>query len=57
VAALDPPLIHVAARAPYDEAHLPEAAATLLTFGDPPLSLRALVAILGGDTESADRSD
>ncbi|MBA3644195.1 MAG: beta-N-acetylhexosaminidase, partial [Chloroflexia bacterium] len=57
LAALDPPLIHVAARAPYDEAHLPEAAATLLTFGDPPLSLRALVAILGGDTESADRSD
>jgi len=48
LAALDRPLIHVAARAPYDEAYLPDVAATLLTFGDPPVSLQALVAILGG---------
>lgn len=40
------PLVHVAARSPEDTALLPTAAASLCTYGDPPVSLRALVAAL-----------
>lgn len=49
-ALVDPgrPLIHVAARNPYDAVLLPEAAATLLTYGDPDLSLQALADVLAG---------
>ena len=42
------PLIHLAARSPHDIEHLPSAAASLCTYGDPPLSLRAAVEALGG---------
>jgi beta-N-acetylhexosaminidase len=42
------PLIHLAARSPRDGELLPGAAATLLSYGDPPLSLRAAVEALGG---------
>jgi beta-N-acetylhexosaminidase len=42
------PLIHVAARNPYDATLLPEATATLLTYGDPELSLEALADVLAG---------
>lgn len=41
-------LVHVAARNPYDATLLPDAAATLLTYGDPELSLHALADVLGG---------
>ncbi len=41
-------LIHAAVRGPYDGAVIRGAAATLLTYGDPPVSLRALVDILAG---------
>jgi hypothetical protein len=44
------PVLHVAARGPYDAGLLPEATATLLTYGDPAVSLRALVDVLAGDT-------
>lgn len=42
------PIYHVAARGPYDAGLMPNAAATLLTYGDPPASLRAAVAVLSG---------
>ncbi len=42
------PLLHATVRAPYDAGLLPEAAATLLTYGDPPVSLQALVDVLAG---------
>jgi len=35
LAALPTPLIHVAARSPYDAGIVPNVAATLLTYGDP----------------------
>lgn len=43
-----PPLIHVAARNPYDALIVPAAATTLLTYGDPDLSLHALADVLAG---------
>ncbi len=42
------PVLHVAARGPYDAGMMPEAAATLLTYGDPAVSLRAVVDVLAG---------
>jgi hypothetical protein len=42
------PLIHLAARSPHDIERLPGAAASLRSYGDPPLSLRAAVEALGG---------
>jgi beta-N-acetylhexosaminidase len=42
------PLIHLAARSPHDVERLPGAAASLRSYGDPPLSLRAAVAALAG---------
>jgi beta-N-acetylhexosaminidase len=42
------PLFHLAARSPHDVECLPGAAASLRTYGDPPLSLRAAVEALGG---------
>ena len=42
------PLIHLAARSPHDVERLPGAAASLRSYGDPPLSLRAAVEALGG---------
>lgn len=44
------PLIHVAARSPYDAGVVPSAAVTLLTYGDPVVSLEALVDVLAGRT-------
>jgi hypothetical protein len=46
--ALPSPLIHVAARSPYDAGIVPNVAATVLTYGDPIVSLRALVDVLAG---------
>jgi beta-N-acetylhexosaminidase len=43
-----PRLVHVAARSPEDLALLPEAAAAICTYGDPPVSLWAVVAALRG---------
>jgi beta-N-acetylhexosaminidase len=45
---LQPRLIHAAVRAPYDAHLLPDAAAVLLTYGDPPVSLQALIDVLAG---------
>jgi beta-N-acetylhexosaminidase len=45
---LQPPLIHAAVRAPYDARLLPDAAAVLLTYGDPPVSLQALIDVVSG---------
>lgn len=41
-------LIHAAVRGPYDGAVIRGAGATLLTYGDPSVSLQALVDILAG---------
>jgi beta-N-acetylhexosaminidase len=41
------PLVHLAARSPHDVARVP-GAASLRSYGDPPLSLRAAVAALAG---------
>lgn len=43
-----PPLIHAAVRSPYGADLLPGAAASVLTYGDPPASLQALVDVLAG---------
>jgi len=51
LAGLGVPLVHAAARGAGDAALFPDAAATLLTYGDPPVSLRALVGILAGRVE------
>ncbi|MDP9368673.1 MAG: beta-N-acetylhexosaminidase [Chloroflexota bacterium] len=48
LAASGTPLIHAAVRGPYDGETIRGAAATLVTYGDPPVSLRALVDILAG---------
>lgn len=45
---LDVPLIHAAVRMPYDAAISPRGATTLLTYGDPDVSLRALVEAISG---------
>jgi beta-N-acetylhexosaminidase len=50
--ALGRPLILAAVRSPYDAALLPDAAATLLTYGDPDVSLHALVDVLAGRAEA-----
>ena len=42
------PLVHASTRAPYDAQLLPNVAATVLTYGDPPISLQALVDVLVG---------
>lgn len=42
------PLIHVAARNPYDTLLVPDAATTLLMYGDPDLSIHALADVLAG---------
>jgi beta-N-acetylhexosaminidase len=49
--ALTTPLIHASVRAPYDVAVLP-AKTTLLTYGDPPVSLQALVDVLAGKAKA-----
>jgi beta-N-acetylhexosaminidase len=46
--ALTKPLIHASVRAPYDSAVIPSAKTSLLTYGDPPVSLQALVDVLAG---------
>jgi beta-N-acetylhexosaminidase len=51
LAGMPAPLILAAVRGPYDGAAAPGAAATLLTYGDPPLSLHALVEVLSGATK------
>lgn len=43
------PLVHVAVRGPYDAGLVPNASTTLLTYGDPPVSLRAVAAVLAGE--------
>jgi hypothetical protein len=48
LARLEQPLIHVVVRNPEDANLQPDAAATILTYGDPPLSLRAMVDMLRG---------
>ena len=49
-------LYHLAVRGPYDAGLVPDAAATLLTYGDPPSSLQAAVAVLAGASTAAGRS-
>jgi beta-N-acetylhexosaminidase len=46
--AVGKPLIHASVRSPYDSAVIPAAKAVLLTYGDPPVSLQALVDVLSG---------
>jgi beta-N-acetylhexosaminidase len=46
LAALDAPLVHAAVRNPDAQALGVAAAATVLTYGDPPVALRALVEVL-----------
>ena len=48
---LDVPLIHAAVRMPYDAALSPRGAITLLTYGDPAVSLRALIEAISGAIE------
>jgi hypothetical protein len=50
LAASDPGarIIHVALRGPYDKGILGQVSETILTFGDPAVSLKALVGILAG---------
>ncbi len=48
LAATGTPLLHAAVRNPWDVAAVPGAAAALVTYGDAPVSLRALVAVLSG---------
>lgn len=43
-----PRLVHIAARSPEDVALLPGAAASIRTYGDPPVSMRAMVEALRG---------
>ncbi len=50
LAATGRPMIHAALRGPYDIGMFPGAATTVQTYGDPPVSIRALVAILAGDS-------
>jgi beta-N-acetylhexosaminidase len=45
---LGPPLVHAAVRNPDAETIRAGAAATVLTYGDPPLSLRAMVDLISG---------
>jgi beta-N-acetylhexosaminidase len=52
LARLGRPLIHAAVRMPYDAAVVPGAAATLLTYGDPDVSLHALIDVLAGRAEA-----
>ena len=49
------PLLHASVRAPYDAGLIPGAAATLLTYGDPPVSLRALADVLAGTVPATGR--
>jgi beta-N-acetylhexosaminidase len=56
LALTDAPLYHAAVRGPYDAGLVPNAAATLLTYGDPPASLQALVAVLAGEAKAAGRA-
>jgi hypothetical protein len=42
-------VIHVALRGPYDRGLLGPVEATILTFGDPAVTLRALPAVLAGE--------
>jgi beta-N-acetylhexosaminidase len=46
------PLIHAAVRAPYDAHLFPTAAAVLLTYGDPSVSLQALIDVLAGRAQA-----
>lgn len=47
------PLFHVAVRGPYDAGLVPNVTATLLTYGDPLASLRAVAAVLAGEATAA----
>ncbi len=47
------PLVHIAVRGPYDAGLVPGSAVTLLTYGDPPPSLRAVTAVLAGEATAA----
>ncbi len=53
LAQLDTPLVHAAVRSPYDIAVIPDAPVALLTYGDPEVSLVALVEVLAGTVEAA----
>jgi beta-N-acetylhexosaminidase len=53
--ALTTSLIHASVRAPYDVALIP-AKTTLLTYGDPPVSLQALVDVLAGKVKAGGTS-
>ncbi|MBI3980187.1 MAG: beta-N-acetylhexosaminidase [Chloroflexi bacterium] len=48
IAGLGLPVIHAAVHSPYDAAVVPGTSATILTYGDPPVSLQALVDVLAG---------
>ncbi|MGB3330953.1 MAG: hypothetical protein WBA46_18455, partial [Thermomicrobiales bacterium] len=48
-------VIHVALRGPYDRGVLGHVDATVLTFGDPAVTLRALPGVLSGHTPIAAR--
>jgi hypothetical protein len=44
-------IVHVALRGPYDKGILGAVDDTILTFGDPAVTLKALVSILAGEIE------
>lgn len=52
LAALGRPLVLAAVRSPYDATLIPDAAAVLLTYGDPDVSLHALVDVLAGRAQA-----
>lgn len=49
LAARTTPLIHLAARSPYDAERIPGAAVTMQIYGDPPVSLAAAIKRLAGE--------
>lgn len=52
LAKLDRPLVLAAVRSPYDATLIPQVAAVLLTYGDPDVSLHALVDVLAGRVQA-----
>lgn len=52
LAGLGRPLVLAAARSPYDATLIPNAATVLLTYGDPDVSLHALVDVLAGRAQA-----
>jgi beta-N-acetylhexosaminidase len=55
VAAAGKPVIHLALRSPYDATLAPGIGTVLLTYGDPPPSLAAVVDVLLGEVPAAGR--